>query len=47
MLELHFRTPPNRYKILICLEELGLPYRPKGVDSSRGEQFRFGQRARG
>jgi len=47
MIELHFWTTPNGYKILICLEEMGLPYRLKGVNISRGEQFRFGQRARG
>lgn len=31
---------PNVYKILLLLEELGLPYRPIEVAVHRGEQFR-------
>lgn len=32
-------TTPNGPKILICLEEAGLPYRSCPVNISEGEQF--------
>ena len=32
-------TTPNGRKVLICLEEAGLPYRPCPVNISEGEQF--------
>lgn len=33
---------PNVYKILLLLEEIGLPYRLQPIDVSRGEQFEAG-----
>jgi GST-like protein len=39
MIDLHFWTTPNGYKILIFLEETGLPYTIKPVNISQGEQF--------
>ncbi len=39
MIDLHFWTTPNAYKVLIFLEEAALPYRLVPVNISRGEQF--------
>lgn len=39
MIDLHFWTTPNAYKVLIFLEEAALPYRLRPVNISRGEQF--------
>jgi GST-like protein len=40
MIELHYWTTPNGHKIVIALEELGLPYRIVPVNISAGEQFK-------
>jgi len=39
MIDLHFWTTPNGYKVLIFLEETGVPYTIKPVNISKGEQF--------
>ncbi len=39
MIELHWWTTPNEYKIVLYLEETGLPYRAHRVDIAKGEQF--------
>ena len=39
MIDFYFWTTPNGYKILIALEELGLPYRLHPIDLGKGEQF--------
>lgn len=39
MIDLYFWTTPNAYKVLLLLEEAGLPYRLVPVNISRGEQF--------
>jgi GST-like protein len=39
MIDLYYWTTPNGYKVLMALEELGLPYRLQPIDISRGEQF--------
>ena len=39
MIDLHFWTTPNAYKVLIFLEEAALPYRLVPVNISKGEQF--------
>ena len=38
MLELYYYTSPNCRKIVIALEELGLPYRIRWVDLAAGDQ---------
>ncbi len=40
MIDLHFWTTPNGYKVSIALEELGLPYRVLPVNIGAGEQFK-------
>jgi GST-like protein len=40
MIDLHYWTTPNGHKIVIALEELGLPYRIVPVNIATGEQFR-------
>ncbi|CAH1672003.1 MULTISPECIES: glutathione S-transferase N-terminal domain-containing protein [unclassified Chelatococcus] len=40
MIELLYWTTPNGHKIVIALEELGLPYRITPVNISTGEQFK-------
>jgi glutathione S-transferase len=40
MIDLHYWTTPNGDKIVIALEELGLPYRIVPVNISAGEQFK-------
>ena len=37
--ELYYWPTPNGWKISIMLEECGLPYKVRGVDIGRGEQF--------
>ncbi len=39
MIDFHFWTTPNGYKVLLFLEETGLAYRVKPVNISKGEQF--------
>ncbi len=39
MIELHAWNTPNGRKISVALEEMGLPYRVKVVDISKGQQF--------
>jgi GST-like protein len=39
MIELHAWNTPNGRKISVALEEMGLPYRVKTVNISKGEQF--------
>src|SRR5262245_24720930 len=38
-IELHYSPTPNRYKITIMLEELGVPYRESYVNIGKGDQF--------
>jgi glutathione S-transferase len=40
VVDLHYWTTPNGSKIIIALEELGLPYQIVPVNISAGEQFR-------
>lgn len=39
MIDLYYYTSPNVRKVLIALEELGLPYEIKWTDIGNGEQF--------
>jgi GST-like protein len=39
VIDLYYYTSPNVRKVLIALEELGLPYEIKWVDISAGDQF--------
>jgi GST-like protein len=39
MIDVYGGQTPNVFKVLIALEELGLPYRRIGVDIMKGEQF--------
>jgi len=39
MIDLYYWPTPNGHKIMMCLEELGLPYRIVPVNIGRGEQF--------
>ena len=39
VIDLYYYTSPNVRKVLIALEELGLPYEVKWTDISVGEQF--------
>ncbi len=39
MIDLYYWITPNGYKVLMALEELGLPYRLHPIDISAGEQF--------
>ncbi len=39
MIDLYYWSTPNGHKITIALEELGLPYRLKPVNITKGEQF--------
>lgn len=39
MIDFYFWTTPNGYKVLIFLEETGIPYRIVPVNISKGEQF--------
>ena len=40
MIDFHFWTTPNGYKVMLFLEEAGLAYRIVPVNISKGEQFR-------
>ena len=40
MIDFHFWTTPNGYKVMLFLEEAGLEYRIVPVNISKGEQFR-------
>ncbi len=39
MIELHAWNTPNGRKVSVALEEMGLPYRVRVVDISKGQQF--------
>jgi len=39
MIDFYFWTTPNGYKVLMFLEETGIPYRIVPVNISKGEQF--------
>eukprot|EP00755_Sulcionema_specki_P034826 Sspe_Gene.103698::Locus_79536_Transcript_1_1_Confidence_1.000_Length_938::g.103698::m.103698/K11209/yghU, yfcG; GSH-dependent disulfide-bond oxidoreductase len=39
-LELYFSPTPNGWKVTIALEEMGLPYRIRWLNLSKGDQFR-------
>ena len=39
MLTFYFNLSPNPMKVALFLEEAGLPYEPKPVDTRRGQQF--------
>jgi GSH-dependent disulfide-bond oxidoreductase len=39
MIDLYTWPTPNGIKIHIMLEEIGLPYRPIGIDITKGDQF--------
>ena len=39
MIDFYFWTTPNGYKVLVFLEETGIPYRLVPVNISKGEQF--------
>ena len=39
MIDFYFWTTPNGYKVLVLLEESGIPYRIVPVNISKGEQF--------
>lgn len=39
MIDLYYWTTPNGHKVTMCLEELGLAYRIKPINISKGEQF--------
>jgi len=40
MLKFYFNGSPNPTKIALFLEEAGLPYEPKPVDTRKGDQFK-------
>lgn len=42
MIDFYFWTTPNGYKVLLFLEEAGIPYRLIPVNISKGEQFKPG-----
>ena len=39
MIQFYFNLSPNPMKVALFLEESGLPYEPKPVDTRRGQQF--------
>jgi len=39
MLKFYFNGSPNPTKVALFLEEAGIPYEPKAVDTRKGEQF--------
>lgn len=45
MIELYFHHTPNPMKVILLLEELGLPYRLVPIDMFKGEQHRPAYRA--
>lgn len=42
MIDFFFWTTPNGQKVMICLEETGLPYRLNTINIGKGEQFKPG-----
>ncbi len=38
MITFHYNLAPNPMKVALCLEEMGLPYEARPVDTRRGEQ---------
>ena len=40
MMKLYFNLSPNPTKVVLALEEMGIPYEPVVVDTRKGEQFR-------
>lgn len=42
MIDLYYWTTPNGHKILIFLEEAGVPHRVRPINISKGEQFEPG-----
>jgi len=40
MIDAYVWTTPNGFKLLIALEELGLPYQARWIDITKGEQMR-------
>jgi GST-like protein len=40
MLKFYFNASPNPTKVVLFLEEAGLPYQPVPVDTRKGEQFK-------
>jgi GST-like protein len=40
MIDAYVWTTPNGYKALVTLEEMGVPYTPRWVDLTRGEQLK-------
>ena len=39
-IEVHYWPTPNGHKVTIALEEMGLPYEIRGVNISKGDQFK-------
>jgi GST-like protein len=39
MIKLYFNLSPNPMKVVLALEEMGLPYEPHPVDTRKGQQF--------
>jgi GST-like protein len=39
MMQLHYNLSPNPMKVVLALEEMGLPFEPVPVDARKGEQF--------
>jgi GST-like protein len=42
MIKLYYSTAPNPMKVVLCLEEMGLPYEAIPVDTRKGEQHKPG-----
>ena len=38
MITFYYSLAPNPMKVALCLEEMGLAYEPKPVDTRKGEQ---------
>ncbi len=41
MIDFYFWTTPNGYKVLMFLQETGIPYRIMPVNISNGEQYSY------
>lgn len=39
MIQFYFNLSPNPMKVALALEEMGLPYEPRPVDTRKGDQF--------
>ena len=39
MIQFYYNLSPNPMKVALFLEEAGLPYEPKPIDTRRGQQF--------